>query len=172
MRKKQDADKKGEILAKQSMASIETAAKAQYEADKRADEATRLRVAGSWVGCWALTSCRLQAGFSVLTGCAWQSPGRVPGWLPFSTNMSWLRHGQLRARRLVAAGSSVATWLAQSSSSGAKACDWSAELPSRGTGHRCTSPCVHRGAPSSAADKPTPWTCSLMKNIFRADVNT
>eukprot|EP00891_Asterochloris_glomerata_P003314 jgi/Astpho2/3314/gw1.00054.114.1_t len=31
MRKKQDADKKGEILAKQSMASIETAAKAQYE---------------------------------------------------------------------------------------------------------------------------------------------
>ena len=56
MRKKQDADKKGEILAKQSMASIETAAKAQYEADKRAEEATRLRVAGSWVGCWALMS--------------------------------------------------------------------------------------------------------------------
>ena len=69
MRKKQDADKKGEVLAKHSMASIETAAKAQYEADKRAEEATRLRVAGSWVSCQSLTSCRLHAGFWVLTGC-------------------------------------------------------------------------------------------------------
>ena len=110
MRKKQDADKKGEILAKQSMASIETAAKAQYEADKRAEEATRLRVAGSWVGCWALTFRRLQSGFCVLTGCAWQSPGRRPEWLPFSTKTSWLKHGQLRAQRLFAAASS-AIWL-------------------------------------------------------------
>lgn len=95
MRKKQDADKKGEILAKQSMASIETAAKAQYEADKRAEEATRLRVAGSWVGCWA--HILSAAGWLLcVDGCAWQSSGRVPRGLPFSTKTPWLKHGQLR----------------------------------------------------------------------------
>jgi hypothetical protein len=61
MRQRSDREEKERVTNERAMANIETAAKRQYEADKKAEEEHRQAQLGKWVSIWR----RIKEKFSV-----------------------------------------------------------------------------------------------------------